>query len=99
MEVPGSLLILLGALIAGFLIAVVRTKRSKILQLQVQYEKIGETNRNNLPNGNSLSIRNGMERAAAISSYQDSAAVYAMPSGSKKDVTYCVIDGRLVDNT
>lgn len=97
MEVPGSLLILLGALITGFLIAVVQTKRSKILQ--VQYEKIGETNRNNLPNGNSLSIRNGMERAADISSYQDSAAVYAMPSGSKKDVTYCVIDGRLVDNT
>jgi hypothetical protein len=97
MEIPNSLLIFLATLIAGFLISVVRTKRSKILQLQ--YEKIGEINRNNIPNGVSLSVRNGMGTTSAISSYQDSGAEYAMPSGSKKDVTYCVIDGRLVDGT
>jgi hypothetical protein len=38
------------------------------------------------------------EEAKGISSYQDSAAVhYALSPDKFKDRTYCIIDGRLVD--
>jgi hypothetical protein len=57
---------------------------------QSKYEKVGES----APTEGSYPPAT----AATITSYQDSAAVhYALPQ-NKKDVTYCVIDGRLVDD-
>jgi hypothetical protein len=42
---------------------------------------------------------NARKGATVTTSYQDSAAAYALPAeNEKKDVTFCVIDGRLVDN-
>jgi hypothetical protein len=50
-------------------------------------------------NGNYMNaINNNHNNNNAVTSYQDSAAVYALSHEEKKDVTYCVIDGRLVDH-
>jgi hypothetical protein len=99
MKIPKSLQILFVALVIAFLVSVISTKRAKFLSLQ--YEKIGEISINGGRVRGGGGIIPGpfpvMEGTNLITSYQDSAAVYALASG-KKDVTYCVIDGRLVDN-
>jgi hypothetical protein len=53
-----------------------------------KYQRVGNA---------SLVNRNGIP---PITSYQDASAAvqYALPSNLKSDITYCVIDGRLVDD-
>lgn len=92
MQIPNGLMIFLAVLIIGFVLSVMRTKRAKLMR--IQYEKIGDAS--NGANGISYPKAN---EATMITSYQDPAAVYAIPSANKKDVTYCVIDGRLVDES
>lgn len=86
MIIPKSLAIVVILLAVGFLISMCGAIRAN--SKLPKYQK--------LSNGNALAP-NGLP---TIISYQDSAAVhYALaPKQQKKDVTYCVIDGRLVDN-
>lgn len=90
--IPRSMLIVIALLAAGFLLSMLGTIRTK--SKLPKYRKIGNAPGYN--GGASPVSRAGEPR---ITSYQDSAAVhYALPPQHKKDVTYCVIDGRLVDN-
>lgn len=92
MQIPNSLQTLLAILLAGFVFSVWSTKRAKVNQ--VKYEKIGDVS--NPINGSRIPVN---REISTISSYQDSAAVYALSPKSKNDITYCVIDGRLIDNS
>jgi hypothetical protein len=105
MEIPKSLLFLLVTLTIGFIASVWSTKRKKILN--AQYEKIFDVQLQQRGNGARTGPVMGVGRAGIVNettnlltSYHDSAAVYAMSQGNKtKDVTYCVVDGRLVDSS
>jgi hypothetical protein len=105
MQVPKSLLFLIVTLTIGFVASVWSTKRAKILN--AQYEKIFDVQLQERMNGARVGpiMRTGRadpanETTNLITSYHDSAAVYAMSTGNKgKDVTYCVVDGRLVDSS
>jgi hypothetical protein len=92
MQIPKSLLIFLAILVVGFTMSVIRTKQEKLMR--IKYEKIGEVC--NGVNGKSFPSTVG---TTVTASYQESAAVYSLPSTNKKDVTYCVIDDRLVNET
>jgi hypothetical protein len=94
MVIPKSMLIAATILSIGFLLSLLRTVRAKIRL--PKYQKLGDA---------SVMSNNGSARVTkvtepAITSYQDSAAVlYTLPHHEqKRDVTYCVIDDRLVGN-
>lgn len=85
------MILVLCALAVGFLYAMFRT-HSKNAKMS-KYRAISEARLTN-------SRYSGGETkgTSSISSYQDSAAVhYALSPDKFKDRTYCVIDGRLVD--
>jgi hypothetical protein len=82
MIIPRSMAIVVILLLGGFLLSMFGTLRAKAKR--PKYQRLG-----------GAAVRNGMP---TITSYQDSAAVYALPAKGKTDVTYCVIDGRMVDD-
>jgi Beta-glucan synthesis-associated protein SKN1/KRE6/Sbg1 len=85
MIIPKSMAVVVVLLSIGFLLSMFGTIRAK--SKRPHYQKIGNASAAG-PNG-----------FPTIVSYQDSAALhYALPPQMKKDVTYCVIDGRLVDD-
>lgn len=92
---PKSLLVVLMLLIVIFffsMLQTIRDNKKKPLYRRLGDATISSPKRNSGGSVNSRSI-------PPISSYQDSAAVhYALPQQQKKDVTYCVVDGRLVDD-
>lgn len=73
-------------LIIGFLISMFGAIRAK--SKKTKYQRVGNA---------SMDTRNGIP---TITSYQDASAAvqYSLPSNLKSDITYCVIDGRLVDD-
>ena len=70
----------------GFLISMFGAIRAK--SNKSKYQRIGNVSADN---------RNGIP---TITSYQDASAAvqYSLPSNLKSDITYCVIDGRLIDD-
>jgi hypothetical protein len=94
MVIPKSMLIVAIILSIGFLFSLLRTVRAKIRL--PKYQKLGDASMMS----NNVSKRVTKVTEPAITSYQDSAAVlYTLPRHEqKRDVTYCVIDDRLVDN-
>jgi hypothetical protein len=86
MVVPRSMAIAAIILALGFFLSMfgaIRTNSNK-----AKYQRVGNA---------SIVNRNGIP---PITSYQDASAAvqYALPSNLKSDITYCVIDGRLVDD-
>jgi hypothetical protein len=86
MVIPRSMAIAAIFLAVGFLLSMfcaIRTNSKKS-----KYQQLGTA---------SFANRNGIP---PITSYQDASAAvqYALPSNVKSDITYCVIDGRLVDD-
>ena len=86
MVIPKSMAITAMFLTVGFLLSMFVAIRNN--SRKAKYQQIGHAtmvNRNGIP---------------PITSYQDASAAvqYALPSNLKSDVTYCVIDGRLVDD-
>jgi hypothetical protein len=85
MKVPKSMMVTISFLALGFFVLMVGTIRAN--GKRQKYQSLSNV------------ALNGRKAIPTITSYQDSAAVYALPSeNEKKDVTFCVIDGRLVDN-
>ena len=86
MLIPRSMAISAAFLIVGFFLLMFGALRTK--SERAKYQRIGNA---------SLVTRNGIP---PITSYQDASAAvqYSLPSNLKSDVTYCVIDGRLVDD-
>jgi hypothetical protein len=85
MMVPNSLLVTICFLIAGFIYSLASTLR----------KRVGETKHGKIDGGEMISFVS----THASQSYQQRAAdSYALPKLQQKDVTYCVIDGRLVDS-
>lgn len=98
MMIPKSMIILVAMLAVGFLLSMLGTIQEK--SKQPKYQRIGDAYANPGDPNNGGTLMSPMLQEPAISSYQDSAAVhYALPPQHKQDVTYCVIDGRLVDDT
>lgn len=98
MMIPKSMLVLVLFLAVGFLLSMLGTVRSK--SRVHKYERIGDTRAYSNDTKNGGTLFSPVVPESAINSYQDSAAMhYALPPQSKQDVTYCVIDGRLVDDT
>lgn len=91
---PKSLLVVLALLVVIFFFSMIRTiqaNKKKYLYRRLA-DGTGSTTKRGGGSVNSRSI-------PPISSYQDSAAVhYALPNQQRKDITYCVVDGRLVDD-
>jgi hypothetical protein len=86
MVIPKSMAIAAIVLSLGFILSMIGTIRTNSKKLK--YQRLGNVttlNRNGIP---------------AITSYQDASAAvqYSLPSTLKSDVTYCVIDGRLIDD-
>ena len=97
MIIPKSMIILVAMLAAGFLLSMLGTIREK--SRQPKYIKVGDVRSNPGPNSNGGALSGTALQESVVSSYQDSAAVhYALPPQRSQDVTYCVIDGRLVDD-
>jgi dsRNA-specific ribonuclease len=86
MVIPKSMAITATALALGFLLAMIGAIRANSNKLK--YQRIRNV---------STSVRNGIP---PITSYQDASAAvqYSLPQNHKSDITYCVIDGRLVDD-
>lgn len=85
---PPGLMLVLCLLIGGFFVSMTGILRRK-KYLEKKYESVGNTG--------SLGSSSTQGNTAAVMSYQNPASVdYSIPS-QQKDVTYCVIDGRLVD--
>lgn len=88
MVLPPGLILFLGLLVGGFIVSMTGILRKKKLR-QPKYQPIGSL----APSGHSA----GQGQYVSPMSYQNPASSdYALPS-QQKDVTYCVIDGRLVD--
>jgi hypothetical protein len=88
MVIPKSLRIVIGLLVAGFILSLTISIHTK--GKEYNYQKIGGVAMSDNP---SQPGSNGTNF-----SYQDSANPhYALPP-TQKVVTYCVIDGRLVDS-
>lgn len=86
MVIPRSMAIVASVLALGFLISMIGSIRTN--SKRTKYHRVGNAssvNRNGIP---------------PITSYQDASAAvqYSLPPNLKSDVTYCVIDGRLVDD-
>jgi hypothetical protein len=89
---PKSLLVLAAVLVIAFLGSIVGSVRKKSSEL-ARYQKIP-----GVPNGRINELSNFAPTVVdPASSYQHQHNHYALPS-KKKEVTYCVIDGRLVDS-
>jgi len=95
--IPKSMVILIVMLAVGFLLSMLGTIRAKARQ--PKYLKIGDARANPASNKNGGNNDSRVVQESVITSYQDTAAVhYALPPQHTQDVTYCVIDGRLVDD-
>lgn len=78
---------IVGSVLAvGFVVSMIGAIRAN--SKRAKYHRVGNA---------STFGRNGIP---PITSYQDASAAvqYSLPPNLKKDVTYCVIDGRLVDD-
>lgn len=86
MVIPRSMAITAFFLTFGFFLSMFGAIRAK--SKKSKYQRVGNANMDN---------RNGIP---TITSYQDASAAvqYSLPSNLKSDITYCVIDGRLVDD-
>lgn len=86
MVIPRSMAIVASVLALGFLVSMIGAIRAN--SKRTKYNRVGNA---------SASSRNGIP---PITSYQDASAAvqYSLPPNLKKDITYCVIDGRLVDD-
>lgn len=97
MIIPKGMVILVAMLAAGFLLSLLGTIREK--SRQPKYLKVGDVRSNPIPNKNGRAHSAAPLEDAVVASYQDSAAIhYALLPQQNRDVTYCVIDGRLVDD-
>jgi len=98
MMIPKSMVILVAMLGVGFLLSMLGTIREK--SRQPKYLKVGDVRANVGTKNNGGQPSGSMVQESSVTSYQDSAAVhYALPPQHNQDVTYCVIDGRLVDES
>jgi hypothetical protein len=88
---PKSLLVLAAVFVIAFLGSIFGTVRKKSSE-SARYQKIPGVN-----NGRNNELSNFAPTVDPTSSYQHQHNHYALPS-KKKEVTYCVIDGRLVDS-
>ena len=86
--VPRSLIILVGVLVIGFASSFIGTMRRK--SKEDGYQKVPPANG---PHDGS----NFMMTPAGVSYQNQQPDHYALPN-KQKEVTYCVIDGRLVDS-
>jgi hypothetical protein len=87
MVIPKSMAITALVLSVGFVLSMIGTIRTNSKKLK--YQRLGNATNFNRNNG-----------IPTITSYQDASAAvqYSLPSTLKSDITYCVIDGRLVDD-
>jgi hypothetical protein len=86
MVIPKSMAITAVVLAFGFGVSMIGAIRAN--SKRPKYQRLGNAatlNRNGIP---------------PITSYQDASAAvqYSLPPNLKSDITYCVIDGRLVDD-
>lgn len=89
MMIPNSLILFLGLIFCGFMVVLSGSMRKK--SLEPKYQPIGNPGVANAPSQNQTTTN---------SSYQNQGSEgYAIPDNQKKDLTYCVIDGRLVDQS
>ena len=86
MVIPRSMAITAVLLVVGFFLSIFGAIRAG--SKENKYQRLGNAN---------IVNRNGIP---PITSYQDASAAvqYSLPSSQKSDITYCVIDGRLVDD-
>lgn len=91
------MIILVAMLAAGFLLSMLSTIREK--SRQPKYLKVGDVRSIPSPNKNGGAFTVAALEDSVVASYQDSVAIhYALLPEQNRDVTYCVIDGRLVDD-
>lgn len=86
MMVPRGLVVSLIVLLLGFGLSLTGSMRSK--SLEVKYQSLANAGVSS-PSAPSTTVSNSYQNPANDG--------YAIPTQQKKDVTYCVIDGRLVD--
>jgi hypothetical protein len=87
MVMPRGLATVIVVLLLGFIYSMAHTVRSKTPE--IGYKKAGLENRSGY---------GSMQPTISSSAYRDSAnEPYALPN-NQKSLTYCVIDGRLVDS-
>ena len=97
MMIPRGMIILVAMLAVGFLLSMFGTIREK--SRQPKYVKVGDVRSYPSPNKNGGTHAAVALEESAVASYQDSAAInYALLPQQNRDVTYCVIDSRLVDD-
>jgi hypothetical protein len=88
--IPKSLSTVIALLIAGFIVSLT-ISMIRVKGKESNYQKVGSVGMNGSPSQSGAA-------SSGASSYQNSdGAQYALPP-SQKVVTYCVIDGRLVDS-
>lgn len=86
---PRGLVLVIGVLVIGFLFSMARTVRSK--SVEMVYKRVDSGG-----NGSYGSVGSANN---ATTSYQNPASDhYAILDNNQKVLTYCVIDGRLVDS-
>lgn len=87
MVIPKGLAMTIGVLVLGFFFSFARTIRKK--STESGYRKLDATN---------MVAYTGLTPTNHSTSYQNPTSdQYALPK-NQKDLTYCVIDGRLVDS-
>ena len=92
MVMPTGLALTFGILVLGFLFALVRTIYIKSGESKYKYRRLDYTP------GASNEVMH-MESSTNPRSYQNSAPDnYAIPQNQQKVLTYCVVDGRLMDS-